>query len=255
MKRLIFALLGLGALAAAPSLAVLGDIVNSFPSPTTSTPGGLGRSNQFLHVLVYSSPNYVYNVNPTTGSIHSSWPTPRPSRNRGLAYSWGGHVWVGCYGNDYVYDCVWNTGSVNTSWNAGHDPHGLAPRQTGDGGAGTTALYVRDNSPSYIWIQRLTNGSVLSSFGIVHSSARDIAYAHRLRLIWGPYATYVYGYYSLNGAVVASFRCPASASVSGLAYFGNYLWVACSNRYIYQVHCPSMAVNPASLGRVKALFR
>jgi len=255
MIKALVTILGLG-LAATPVIARLGDVVASFPSPTTNTPWGLARSNDYLYVLVYSSPNRVYLLRPANGSIFSSWTTPRADGNRGLAYSWGGHVWIGCYQNDTVYDCDYTTGSVRASWSAGHDPYGLAPRQTGDGGYGTTALYVRDSSPSYVWLQRLTNGSVLSSFRIAHSSAYDFAFDHRNQALWGPYGTNIYGYSPISGLPVTSFQRPANATVYGLAYHGSFLWVACSNRYVYVVDCPMVfpAVQPASLGRVKALF-
>jgi hypothetical protein len=256
MKKVLVTVLGLG-LAATPVIARMGSVVTSFPSPTTNAPWGLARSNDYLYVLVYSSPNRVYLLRWTNGSVLSSWITPRADGNRGLAYSWGGHVWIGCYQNDTVYDCVDTTGSVRTSWSAGHDPYGLAPNQIADGGYGTTALYVRDSSPSYVWLQSLTNGSVQSSFSIAHSSASDFAYDHHNLTLWGPYGTNIYGYNRYSGLPVLSFQRPANASVYGLAYHGYYLWVACSNRYIYVVHCPREypAVQPATLGRVKALFR
>jgi len=65
-----------------------------------------------------------------------------------------------------------------------------------------------------------------------------------------------------SGSVVKSFDDPPFAgNIVGLAWDGTYLW-ACQNyaaRYMYAfqfiAHKPEHAVLPASLGKVKALFR
>ncbi len=240
-------------LAAGTAFAALGDVVSSFRS-LSSELRGLARSDTALFALCYTSPNVVYRFHPVTGSIYGWWNTPRATKNRGLAFSWGGHVWVGCFENDLVYDCVAATGSVRASWSAGHDPYGIAPHCTGDAGRGTTALFVADSQPGYIWRHNPSTGSILSSF---RSGARwDVAYDHRNRLIWIPvdYLDIIFGI-STSGSIVSSFEGPATGA-TGAAYHGQYLFIGCTNGYVYRVHCPGpVSATPASLGKVKALYR
>jgi hypothetical protein len=240
-------------LAAGTAFAALGDVVSSFRS-LSSELRGLARSDTALFALCYTSPNVVYRYHPVTGSIYGWWNTPRAIKNRGLAFSWGGHVWVGCFENDLVYDCVAATGSVRASWSAGHDAYGIAPHCTGDAGRGTTALFVADSQPGYIWRHNPSTGSILSSF---RSGAHwDVAYDHRNRLIWVPadYRDNILGI-NTSGSIVSSFEGPADGP-TGAAYYGEYLFIGCANGYIYRVHCPGpVSATPASLGKVKALCR
>lgn len=253
MKYALVLTLGIFVLSSS-AFAALGEVVSSFRGPTTEI-RGLARSDAYLFAVGFTTPNIVYRFRPVTGSLVGWWDAPRPDHCRGLAFSSGGHVWVGCYQNDTVYDCRVSDGSIRASWNAGHDPYGLAPHCTGDGGRGTTALFSSDSLPSGTWRHNLSNGSILSSFQ--RGSRFDIAYDHRNRFLWFPvYGPAVWGYKWGETRPVASFDAPASVSeVTGLAYYGQYLHVAGSNGYIYRVHCPgTVSVAPASLGKVKTLF-
>jgi len=252
MTRSFLVIVAIFCLATA-AFGALGDILGSFQAPNNNI-RGLAHSGTYLHVLVH--PNGVYNVNPANGSIRGSWTAPSSSSNRGLAYSATGHLWIGSYNDDRIYDCNWLTGSVNNSWAAGHDPYGLAAHQTGDGGVGVSAIFSSDSAPSYTWRHSLTNGSILSSFPMPNSDYRDIAYDHRNQLIWGAYGPNIYGY-SVSGAgsIVASFLAPPSTSY-GMAYYDSVLFIGCTNGYIYRVGCPgTVGVEPASIGKVKALYR
>ena len=243
------------ALAAAAAFAALGDIVGSFTGPDLRLTG-LGRSPNYLYVLgITGAPDNVYRCNPTTGSVFGSWPTPYLMQNRGLAVTWGDHAWVGCDRNMLVYECAGGNGSVYRSWDAGHEPYGLAPLCTGDGGQGTTALFSYDTNPSFIYSHNLTNGSIIGSFPLPHETPYDFAYDHRNRLIWKYYELYVYGYALSTGSVIASFRRPYPSTCYGLAYYGEYLWISARDGNIFIVHCPgNVGVHPASLGRVKAII-
>lgn len=244
--------LGVGA---ASAYATLGDVVGSFRAPGASV-RGMARSTTRLHILVFGNPTRVYRVSPTTGSIYGSWPLNCGENCRGLAFSEGGHLWVGNYDNDRVYDCAATTGSVYRSWSAGHDPFGLAAYCTGDGGVGTTAILSSDYTPSVCWRHAVADGRVLSSFTYTKASYFDIAWDHRNRLVWMGFPPDVIYGYNLSGSVAASFKVPG-AHPYGLAYFGEQLWVGCDgNDCVYVVRCPgNIGVAPASLGRIKALHR
>jgi hypothetical protein len=72
----------------------------------------------------------------------------------------------------------------------------------------------------------------------------------------------VYGF-TTAGSVVASFPSPAgNEAIAGCAFYEGYLWVSAyrtqagNDPYIWQVDVRDLTgVSPASLGRVKALFR
>jgi hypothetical protein len=254
MKHTLTVALGIFVLASAAN-AALGEIVGSFRAPTTEI-RGLARSDAYLFAVGFTTPNVVYRLNPTTGSQAGVWDAPRPDHCRGLAFSSGGHVWVGCYQNDTVYDCRVSDGSVRASWNAGHDPYGLAPHCTGDGGRGTTALFSADSLPAVIARHNLSTGSILSTYQ--RYSHFDIAYDHRNQLLWIPvYGPSVVGYRWGETRPTASFDVPAAVlEVTGLAYYGEYIFVAGANGYVYRVHCPgTVSAAPASFGKVKALFQ
>lgn len=255
MRKLAIALTAAAAFASAADVdAALGDVVSSFRAPGTSV-RGMARSGTRLHIIIYGSPTRVYRVAPVSGSVYGSWATTFNRNCRGLGFSEGGYLWVGCYADNHVYKCNSVTGSVYGSWNAGNDAYGVAPRCTGDGGVNTTAIFTSAQTPSYCWRHNMNNGSVLGSFSVRHSSFFDIAWDHRNQLIWlGTLNGSIYGYRT-NGAVRASFSSPANYPY-GMAYYGEYLWIGCDgNDYVYRVKCPgTVSVEPASFGRVKACF-
>jgi len=257
MRTMPFILAVLTTTAVTTCFGRLGDVKNSFPAPGKQV-RGMARSGIRLFVIDYGSSTRIYRLSPATGSSYGSWTTSFSNKCSGLAFSEGGVLWVGCDGDGRVYKCKALTGSVYYRWDAGHEPYGVAPYCTGDGGIGTTAVFTSDSAPSLCWRHNMTNGSVLSSFGLANASTFDIAWDHRNKLIWkGSLPNVVYGY-NTAGSVAASFTAPGH-SPRGLAYYGQYLWVGCDTTdRIYQVHCPgdiTSGVSPASFGEVKALFR
>ena len=64
--------------------------------------------------------------------------------------------------------------------------------------------------------------------------------------------------YGALGDVLASWEAPRPGDdFNGLAFEGEYLWTADKNtpQYIYKVDIDVVDVAPASVGRVKALYR
>ncbi|MEE9456679.1 MAG: hypothetical protein V3W11_05985 [bacterium] len=255
MRRAFYEILAV-ALAAMPASADLGQVVGSFSFPPG--PGlGLARSNADLYVLAAGALNRVYRVNPASGSIRSSWTITWSPGSHGLAYSEPGYVWVGDLRDSYVYRAS-PTGSLYGSFAVPALAQGLAPEATGDGGAGTTALFTTRETPAQGFRHDLATGSILSSFSIPQPSPLDAAWDHRNLLLWlarGETPPFVYGF-STTGSVAASFAAPGRQPV-GLTYYGQYLWVTDNdNNRIYQVHCPTgIGVEAASFGKVRALFK
>jgi len=256
MRKSVFVFSASVALAVA-AFAYLGQVVGSFPSPAGYLTRGLARSASYLYVLDNNNPGLVYRINPTSGYVYGWSILNYAGNNRGLAYVSGNYLYIGNDTNDYVYRVNPDSGVAYSSWAANHDPFGLDPVCTGDGGTGTIAMYSTDSSPSAIFTHVLGTGSIASSITIPGASDYDCAYDWRNSVLWlGRSNSYVYAY-SPSGVTVASFPAPTPYPAA-LAYYGAYLWVACTGYgYIYRVHCPQGFVGtaPASLGRVKALYR
>lgn len=233
----------------------LGQIAGSFPAPGGSYAFGMASSPGYLYCLVGSNPRRVYKCSINNGSVYSSWGAIFARDPRGVAYSEGGHLWVGCTSYDYVFDCNESSGSIYRSWDSGYDPFGLAPECTGDGGVGTTALLATDGDPAYCWRRNLTTGSIYSSFPMNPATGTDIAWDHRNRLVWASRTPNIIGF-SPTGSICASFPAPGEGFPYGMTYYGSYLYLCTwQDRLIYKVHIPrALSIYPASLGRTKALF-
>lgn len=264
MRRFSIVLLAL-ALGATAAFPYLGQVVGSFKAPILGC-GGLAISKEYLYVLQCPWPHYLHRCHPITGSVFSSYRLPDTvDYYWGLAYGPGGYLWVAEPQRHNVYLFNATYGFRYGSWSTGdHGAAGLTPRCTGDGGAGTDAIIVTDWYPSLAFVHKKITGSVITSFPIAYPSENDCAYDWRNRVVWlgdedSPYV--VYGYRP-DGSILASFDIPSPPGywgAGGLAYRGEYLWLSCSTEKIdtiYRIHCPArIGVEPASVGKVKALFR
>jgi len=258
--------------AAAAAFGALGDVLNSFPAPATYpiALGIAGDYTNFLWVYCNASPFRIYQISGITGSLLSSYVSPQGSATRGLTYSYNGggglpsgsYLWMGNYGTDYIYRCNSGNGSVYASIPANHDMIlGIAVTATGDGGSAPTYMLSSDDYAAYMYRQALTTGSIYSSWTVA-ADVCDIAWDWRNAVVWtGRGDNYVYGYRT-TGSLAASFRIPNDYPV-GFCYTTNYLWVSCTigirpADYIYRIHCPlvpNLSVEPASVGRIKSLFK
>lgn len=255
MKKRLSIALAVALLTAAAADAYLGQIQASFRSPAGANTRGLARAAGYLYVVDGTDPGIVYRMNPDTGKVYDWYIVQWNGNNSGLAFSTPSYLWVGCISTDVVYRTRAFTGSIYSSWEAGHDPFGVAPRSTGDGGKGTTHIFTTDNQPDFMFTHRL-NGNVVNSFPLRTYSRFDSAFDWRNNLVWRGSGDYIYAH-TPTGSIAASFESPAE-SPRGLAYNNRRLWIgSAANSYIYLVHCPKnfFAVEPASVGRVKALFR
>jgi hypothetical protein len=269
MKKLLFA--GL-VLTAAAAFGALGDVVASFEMGGQGYCYGLTRSSEYLYVVrTYNNQEYIYRLNPSTGSVAGSYPSPNNLGFRGLAYVSDNHLFgtrtVGSTPpwNTAIYNLNAATGSLYTSFttNAGAylNYAGLAPRCTGDGGSGTDALFISPDAETQKPISIYsTAGSFIAVFLPARTLENDIAYDWRNGYIWGGGINTEYVVYGITttGSVAASFDSPMTVWNRGpFAYYGPYLWIARTSGTVYKIHCPSLqpAVSPSSLGRVKAIYR
>ncbi len=257
------------ALAAPAAFAALGDVVASWPAPA-DYPLSLARGPDPAQMWVYCNgwPNKIFRVHSDTGSVYGSFLHYRAQNYaRGLTFSYGSpapysgsYLWVGDVLNRCVYMSDPTTGSVYMSYSVDSAPTGLAVEATGDGGLAPKAIFTDENVKTNVWRLQLTTGSIMSSFTIESPWMHDIAYDWRNNLVWARYSKEgdIVGCDPDTGSIAASFRLVGGAACA-FTYFGEYLWIGTTqdDNHVYKVHCPvdSSRVAPASLGRVKALFK
>lgn len=272
MKGKLLALAGLAVLtAAAPGFAAFGEIVASYESPP-QVPIALARSNTYLYVYCKNPDiwprGWIYTLVPISGRVISSFPVPyEPSLNyQGLTFTGINNLWTSNPTLDCMFQLNANTGSVKKSWALyGHYLKGIAAEYDQAKGGKAKGLWVTSAFPRMLSFYTMA-GSVKQAY-LWHINTADIGWDYRHELLWGrfvePGPYLVYGF-TRAGSVVASFPSPAGYDnpLYGCAFYEGYLWVSASRTqtgiqpFIWQVDVRCLtAVKPASVGRVKALFR
>ncbi|MGD8718912.1 MAG: hypothetical protein PVH29_08835 [Candidatus Zixiibacteriota bacterium] len=261
MKKYILIALA-SALLAGNAFAALGDVMTSWPL-TLSDPGGVAVSNAYIFYISSQGLDKVVTIRRQDGSVVRSWSCPFPAGNRGLAYTWGGDIWIGCMGNGLVYKCDVNDGDLRNLWNASHAPVGLAPFSHEDGGALANYLISYGPLSSSLHYHDMSTGSINYSTTLADNDGYDMAYDWRSHLIWKQNSrrTHIYGMDFQTGSLIASFPIPCPEGIAtGLAYSDYILFIACTDDRIYLVECPVVesdgtSVAPASMGSIKAIYR
>jgi hypothetical protein len=269
MKKITLIALA-SALAAGAAFAALGEIVASWPAPA-KYPLSLARGPDAADMWVYCNgwPNKIFRVNAETGSVYGSFLHYRAQNYaRGLTFSYGGpapysgsYLWVGDVLNRCVYMSDPVTGRVYLSYSIASAPSGLAVEATGDGGLAPKAMFMDESiMRASVYRLQLTTGSIMSSFLFDSPWMHDIAYDWRNDLVWARWTKEgdIVGCDPDTGSIAASFASPPGPPLA-FTYHGEYLWIGTTTDYhrVYKVHCPAASshVTPASLGRVKALFK
>jgi hypothetical protein len=226
-------------------------LVASFAAP----PGAIDVAFEHgpLYALVDGTPPTVYSLNPYNGSITGSFTVPIPSGARGITYeahaaNW---IWVSNRINRHVYRLT-TAGSLASSficpvgkpYALGYATH--LPRH----GAGLFAACREENQ---IVRFNVTTGSVLSSFegpSTAIVTFDDFFAGDRFSnsLFWDYYGTW-----QVMDNLPAR-PLGVAATVAWETDPGADLYVLCNNGYAYRYYGWT-AVAPASLGRVKALYR
>ena len=259
-KALLFFAAGLAIAGAA--FASLGSVVASYPAPQ-NYPIALARATSPAYMWVFSTsyPYRIHRLHADTGSVYSSYNSPKGITTRGLTYEWGGYLHLGDRVTDYVYKCWYSTGQIMDSYRLYHELYGGLALQCDAGGQNPVAIFSDDLTPKTVWRQSHTTGSIYSSF-VTPFRPYDLAWDYKNELLWaGDYdGDRVYAF-NTNGSLVTGFQAPADHPL-GLCYFGEYLWISTTvgSHYIWKVHCPAdldrgTNVTPTSAGKIKALFR
>ena len=247
-----------------------GNVVGSFPAPGLG-PIGLARSNEYLFVLaaMEAGPQrglrLIYRVNPETGSVKNAYLAPDGGKENygGLAYTVPAQIWIPNNTRDIVYKLNAVNGSIIDSWLCNPGVlNGIAADHNQARGGPVNAIWVSSGLPDMF--RKYTPKGVLITEYMWGMRTSDIGWDYDASQFWAgsfnaPY--YVYRFTSI-GSISASFRSPAvNSAVSASEYYERYLWLATSETeieevpYIWKVDVTEVGVDPASLGRVKALFR
>ncbi|HUV86387.1 MAG TPA: hypothetical protein VMX79_04680 [bacterium] len=254
-------------LAAGAALAGMGSLINSFPNRGRSTHYGMAADANYLYSYHYdATTDYPINIlRRADGSFVRSIAVPFPYLEnryvRGLCFEGGGFLRVNNYNNRYVARLRASNGSLLSTWtwSGGSSRYGLCIN--GDKENYGTANRIYQSYLTGLWWVSNTNGSLISSFQAPHTNyAYDLAWDYTHDLIWyGNYATgWVMGM-TPAGSVMESWRVESTVSYPfGIAYHAGRLYVSTSggspDEYIWVYECTYTDAEPASLGRVKAIF-
>jgi hypothetical protein len=233
-----------------------GSLVSSFNSPGTY-PDGLGYLDGDLYI---AGPSTLYRTT-TNGSLLGSWNSPN-RWNTGLTagkIGGTGYIWVGAgplTGPDNIYRAIATTGSICGSFlEPTKHPWGLALRDE-------TSLFITHINPDLLLLVHPVSGSVYSSYNLGFGPM-DVAY-DPAGYLWvsNDYPHFVWKC-TTTGSPLASFTTDPYGRAGGCAFDGKYLWVGVTGGEHPNLHYLIMqyevdnetAVTPASLGKVKALYR
>jgi len=239
----------------APAVYGWGTFLSSFPCPAGSQyPNGLAYRSSRLYISTNSiSDPRVWQVRPANGSIYTSHPAPAPGV-MGCAAGIAGETisyWVASSTTDYIYQVGYLSGSVVSSFPApGSHPLGLSFRSQ-------NIMYHTDYGLRKLYLLHPTTGSVSASYDLDFRPS-DVAYDGRGYLWIGDGHNYLVWQCTLTGSLISSFSVSAYGFAAGIAYYNKAVWVGI-NQPLHSVLKfevdPEYAVAPASLGKVKALFR
>lgn len=258
------------ALLTGTAYGALGDLVGSFPNHPrggTSSHYGMAADANYLYSYYYRSPYTVYRMRRSNGSLVSSYPCPLGTGSyqyygRGMCYDGTGNIYFSNYYRRYVTRFRASNGSVLSTWmwptTMGYR-YGLAVDHKGTS-AGTN---IYQSYYSGIWYRSSLTGSLRRQWRTgIYDYAYDLAWDYGNKMIWyGNYSTEFVCGTNTNGSIIKSWGVPVPVSNPyGIAYWGNYLYVSTSSgtpdEYIWVYHCPpNVTVSPASVGKVKALFK
>jgi len=241
-------------LAAAAAGAMNCSIVSSFQVPgVDSQVLGLDYYGGKLYFAATMLPN-VY-ITDFTGSLLSSF-TP-PWNICGIEVDSGG-MWLVGYTPSYVYRAT-TSGSILSSF-----PHNYESL-CGVTSQGDSLWFTYNNASFDELVKTTTSGSVIASYVITPNIPKDLDFDGEY--LWVPngpldhMTTGIYLYTTTGSLVDSVIPYPGVERPGGLCWDGAYLWavdVGGVNKQpcCYRMSCEiTYAVEPASLGKVKALFR
>jgi glycosidase len=247
MKRsLLFTIVVL--LAATSVFAGTLTVVSSFTS-AKNWRKGLEYAGGYLYTTSNYSDNSIL-VYTTTGSLVRSIPTPASAMGVEVSNAPSGYLWLNTFSPANGYRMVLSSGSVAASWSGPASGYGI----TSDG----TYLYWSTTSSDMMYVLT-TTGSVVRSFtqpGGFPGGCDYVAPGYLWLCNWSG-SPFIY-YCTTMGSVIDSFSTPGAARPSGVTWDGNYVWYheySGTTGPVFRATVNFTNVAPASVGKVKALFR
>jgi hypothetical protein len=240
----------------------VGSLVSSFYSPATDPMGLAWQSYGTGYVWVACHSNHRIYQCTTNGSVVRNFASLHGGFTYGLAAGQIGATW-------YIWSLGYNPGLIRRFTTSGTQvgsfavyanppagyPFGLAYKNS-------STLYESNWNANRIFTMHPTTGSVYSGYIVPSAAPRDLAYDWRggdhLWVVDRP-ATgrRIVKKVNTSGSTVASFDVAGYGDPGGCCFDGTYVWigfVSPVNR-VLRFTAGETAVAPASLGRVKALFK
>jgi C1A family cysteine protease len=220
-------------------------IVKSFPSPT-SAPRGLAYDGTYLYVAQASSDDYIYKVDPDTGTVIDTYSWTLSGFPIGLAWD-GANFYVSDDTSGLVY-------VVDTGFNLVRQFSAPETWQRDMAYNGTSLLEATAYTDR-IWTLDTDDGTVIDVFPAPLDGPAGLAWDGEH--IWLSNSDFLGGddyIYKLDtdGTVLEQYNSPGTFPV-GLAFDGRYLWcVDWSTDTVYQLDighvsdCPWLDENPKS---------
>lgn len=222
-------------------------IVSSWPSPCT------GLSAYGIDYGERCNGNYIYHTDAESGYLYET-------TLEGVVVN-GYPEFPNATDVDKIFDGVYPDDELWASWVDGVHPGRVCYlKMNGSiissftGPATGLGIAVDANGIWYSTGSTIYNfewsGSLLTSFLAPNSNAVGLCYDHPCL-----YTTDTGSIYRITttGSVLSSF--PAPGETAGITLGGGYIWCATSDKYVYKIAVSDLAVAPASLGRVRGIFR
>jgi hypothetical protein len=253
-KKFLFTAVAL--LVAAATFAGTLDIVSSFSSQKRRRKG-IEYAGGYVYATSEYSTNNIH-VYTTNGILVRTIPTPPGAVGLEVSHAPSGYLWLSTYSPGYGYLMTLSSGSIVSSFAGPARGQGI----TSDG----RYLYWSTTYANRLYVLT-TTGSVVRYFtqpARYPGGCDYVAPGYLWLCDWYLFAERIY-YYTTTGSMVDSFRTPGAPQIrpSGVTWDGNYVWY---HHYRYNIYEPSYVyrarvtfsgvnVAPASVGKVKAIFR
>lgn len=237
---------------ASAAAATGGSIIRSFESPCNDCTDGIDYRGGYLYHANFNGPCEILKTN-IAGSVVSS--LKEPAYAVGVDFT-GTVYWAYTFWPTVPRDRIYrlnNDGSITASFAAPSNGSGV----TYDG---EYLWYSTAGNHNWNYVYELTKqGSVVSSFQAPHGSGflnRDVDWGGSyLWLAQSSAASGLIYQMTTAGSVVFSIFMQGRQP-TGVAWDGKHVWFADGgNDWVYQMKWSGVDVAPASIGKVKALFR
>jgi len=268
LRKGIIIVLALALLAGTAS-AKLGELVASFPNPgyLHSPHYGMAADANYLYSYQYSGGwNWpIITMRRSNGAFVSSYRIQFPTRvyPSGVSYDGLGCLYYSNYLARYVVRARADTGSILSTWTwpTGYR-YGICADHRGTSGG----TYIYQTYSYRDFFKSTLTGNPVAFWQMTAETRNwDLAWDYGNKLIWyaNTQTDYIIAVDPDTRKIKTSFLHPIWTTIGacyGIAYWGNRLYVSNSegtpDEYIWVFDCPNtVGLAPASVGKVKALFR